>query len=174
MYRQRPDTWLSSQPAADHRVVDSKRAGRTPTITGPLAGGNQGSMGHTDGRQLQFRTKVQRQASSTRMISSGSVQQQHIKITSERADGSLHQPPYSQGHQPRYIGSVGGTADHLPLNHSAAGHDDYGRPRCIMISAGTDKSTRKAHPATADHGGTEIHVHRTRRGRGQLLLIVDQ
>jgi hypothetical protein len=174
MNRQRPDTWLSSQPAADDRVVDSKRACRTTLITGPLAGGNQRSVRHSDGWQLQLRTEVQRQSRSSRMITSSRVQQQRIKITGQRPYGPLHQPTDSQGHQPRYIGSVRGTADHLPLDHPAAKHDHCCRPCSVMISARTGERTRKAHPATADHGGAGVQAHRIRRGGGQRLLIVDQ
>ncbi len=174
MNRQRSDTWLSSQPAADHRVVDSKRACRTSMITGPLAGGNQRSVRHSDGGQLQLRTEVQRQPRSSRMITSSRVQEQHIKITRERPDGLLHQAPDSQGHQPRHIGSLRGTADHLPLDHPAAKHDHCSRPCSVMISARSGERTWKANPAPADHGGTGIHAHRIRRRRGQLLLIADQ
>jgi hypothetical protein len=174
MHSQRPDTWLSTQPAADNHVVDSKRACRTSMITGPLAGGDQRSVRHSDRRQLQLRTEVQCQTRSSRMITGSRVQQQHIKITRQCPYGALHQSTNSQGHQPRHIRSVRGTADHLPLAHPTAKHDHCGRPCSVMISARTGERTRKAHPATADHGGSGIQAHRIRCGGGQLLLIVDQ
>jgi hypothetical protein len=174
MHRQRPNAWLSTQPAADRRVVDPKRARRTSMITGPVAGGDQRSVRHSDRWQLQFRTEVQCQPCSSRMITSSRVEQQHIKITGQCPYGPLHQSTDSQGHQSRHIRSVRGTADHLPLDHPTAKHDHCGRPCSVMISAGTGERTRKAHPTSADHVGSGIQAHRIRRGGGQLLLIVDQ
>ena len=174
MNGQRPDTCLSTQPAADHHVGDSKRARGASMITGPVAGGNQRSMRHSDGWQLQLGTQVQRQPGSSRMITSSRIQQQHIKITGQRSYRPLHQPTDSQGHEARHIRSIGGTADHLSLEHPPTQHDHCRGPCWIMISAGTGKSTRKAHPATADPGGTGIQDHRLRRRRGQQLLIADQ
>jgi hypothetical protein len=120
MNGQRPNTCLSPQPAADHHVRDSKRGRGASVITGPLAGGNQRSMRHSDSWQLQLRTEVQRQPGSTRMITSSRIEQQHIKITGQRSYRPLHQPTDPQGHQARHIGSTRGTADHLSLEHPPA------------------------------------------------------
>jgi hypothetical protein len=114
-------------------------------------------VGHSDCGNVQLGAQVQRQAGSSRMITGGGIEQQHVRTIGQGTYGLLHQRAEPQSHQSGHIRSARGTADHVLFEHPANTHDHCGRPGWIMISAGTDQAARKAHPAAADDrtGGIE-------------------
>jgi hypothetical protein len=96
------------------------------------------------------------------MIMGSGIEQQHVRTVGQCTYGLLHERAEPQGQQPGQVGSPRSAADHLPFEHPATTHDHCRRPRWIMITAGTDEPTRKAHPAAADDRGGGIEGLRLR------------
>jgi hypothetical protein len=147
-------------------VVEEERAPGASLVRRPCALGDERAVRHADGRHVQHRTEVQREARPARMVAPGRVDEEHLRRFRERADRGLQQGSFAESQQARLVGSGG-----------AAGHGDglaaraRSCPRPVSGAAGPAAAAGEADEDRAEpRAGLEPPQQGVERGQAQLLL----
>jgi hypothetical protein len=80
-----------AQPGADVLAVQGERRGGATLVSGPVAACEQRPVRHADGRQVERRAEVQRQAGAARMVAAGGVDEHDVGALRQRLDRRLQQ-----------------------------------------------------------------------------------
>ena len=157
------------QPVADEFIAEPERTAGAALLGRPLALGDERAVGDADGRELEHRAELEREAcSARRMVAPGRVDQKHVRQLWQGANGGFKECALAEGEQARLVRRAC-----TACQHRRAPADARGCPRPVADLAGA------AFPAgEADEDAADLHVRRApprcRSERGQPRLLLDQ
>jgi hypothetical protein len=77
------------QPVADEFTAEPERTAGAALLGRPLALGDERAVGDADGRELEHRAELEREACSAGMVAPGRVDQKHVRQFWQGANGGF-------------------------------------------------------------------------------------
>jgi hypothetical protein len=96
MHDQRTSAGFGAQPAGNHLVTDPQQTRFAAPIGRPVAVGEEGTVGDSDGRYVESRTQVQRQTRPSRMVATSAIDEYDVGRGREPLDRLCRQSAHAQ------------------------------------------------------------------------------